>query len=114
MKNTQVTQITVGQVKQIALEVSRKYELVNRGDYYNIINRKTRQCSIEGGDKNNTYGSFYNLIEHAYLQLINENAYYFMWDINGVDATNERKNYVFKIKDKVVELLCGYQYSKGV
>ena len=108
MQNEQVTQITLGQVKQIAFQVSKKFEFVNRGDYYNIINRKTRQCSIEGGDKNNTYGSFYNLIEHAYLQLINENAYYFMWDINGVDATNERKNYVFKIKYKVVELLCGY------
>ena len=113
MQNKEVKQITVGQVKQIALELSKKFELVNRGDYYNIINRKTRQCSIQGGDKNNTYGSFFNLIEQTYLQLINENAFYFMWDINGVDATNERKNYVFKIQDKVVELLCGYQYKKG-
>ena len=113
MQNTQVHQITLGQVKQIALQVSKKFELINRGTYYNIIDKKTRQCSIQGGGKNLTYSSFYNLIEYAYLQLINANGLYFDWQTNGVDEANQRKLYVFKIQYKIVELLCGYQYNKG-
>ena len=109
MQNEQVNQITLGQVKHIALEVSKKFELVNRGIYYNIINKKTRQCSIQGGGKNLTFGSFLNLIEYSYLQLINENGLYFAWDQHGVDVTKKRKEYLFKIHYKVVELLCGYK-----
>lgn len=104
------TQITLGQVKQIALEVSKKYEVVNRGTYYNIIDKKTRKCSIEGGSQNFVSGSFYCLVEYVYLKLINENGLYFDWQTHGVDITLERKNYAFKIKDKVVEILSGYKY----
>lgn len=103
-------QITLGQVKQIALEVSQKFEVVNRGTYYNIIDKKTRKCSIEGGDSNSVSGSFYSLVEYIYLKFINENGLYFDWQTYGVDVTLERKNYAFKIKDKVVELLSGYKY----
>ena len=113
MENKQVTHITLGQVKQIALEVSKKFQLVNRGIYYNIIDKKTRICSIQGGDKNLVYGSFYDLIEYSYLQLIDENGLYFAWDNHGVDVTKKRKQYVYKIQYKVVELLCGYQYNTG-
>ena len=104
------TQITLGQVKQIALEISQKYEIVNRGTYYNVIDKKTRQCSIEGGDGNLVSYSFYSLVEYTYLKLINENGLYFDWQTYGVEVTLERKNYAFKIKDKVVELLSGYKY----
>lgn len=104
------TQITLGQVKQIAKEVSKKYEVINRGTYYNIIDKKTRKCSIEGGSQNLVSGSFYSLIEYLYLKLINENGLYFDWQTYGVDITLERKNYAFKIKYKVVEILSGYKY----
>ncbi len=86
-------QITLGQVKQIALEVSQKYEIVNRGNYYNIIDKKTRQCSIEGGDKNLVSHTLFCIVQSAYLKLINENALYFDWQMNGVGVTNDRKNY---------------------
>lgn len=101
-------QITLGQVKQIALQVSQKFEIVNRGTYYNVIDKKTRRCSIECGDRNLVSYKMYCIVENAYLNFINENALYFDWQIYGVDITLERKNYVFKIKDKVVELLSGY------
>lgn len=101
-------QITLGQVKQIALEVSKKFEIVNRGTYYNVIDKKTRRCSIEGGDTNLVSYKMYCIVENAYLKFINENALYFDWQIYGVDITLERKNYAFKIKDKIVELLSGY------
>jgi hypothetical protein len=103
-------QITLGQVKQIALEVSQKFDIVNRGTYYNVIDKKTRKCSIEGGNGNLVSYHLYCIVENAYLKLINENALYFDWQSYGVDITLERKNYAFKIKDKVIELLCGYNY----
>jgi hypothetical protein len=102
-------QITLGQVKQIALEVSQKYEIVNRGNYYNVIDKKTRQCSIEGGDKNLVSHTLFCIVQSAYLKLINENALYFDWKTYGVDISLDRKHYTFKIKDKVVEILCGYK-----
>ena len=108
-----IKQITLGQVKQIAAEVSKHYELINRGNYYNIINRKTRECSIQGGDKNLTFGNFYNIIEYSYLKLIDENGLYFDWSSYGVDTTNARKNYVFRIQDKIVELICGFNTKIG-
>ena len=103
-----IKQITLGQVKQIALEVSKKYEIVNKGTYYNIIDKKTRKCSIEGGKHNLVSYNLYCIIENSYLKFINENALYFDWQSYGVNITLERKNYAFKIKDKVVELLSGY------
>jgi hypothetical protein len=104
------TQITLGQVKQIALEVSQKYEIVNRGTYYNIIDKKTRQCSIEGGDGNLVSYNLFCIVQSAYLKFINENALYFDWKTCGVDISLERKHYTFKIKDKVVQILCGYNF----
>jgi hypothetical protein len=101
-------QITLGQVKQIALEVSQKFEIVNRGTYYNIIDKKTRKCSIEVGKINLVSFNLYCIVENAYLKFIDETPLYFDWQTYGVDVTLERKNYAFKIKDKVVELLCGY------
>jgi hypothetical protein len=105
-----ITQIKIGQVKQIALEVSKKYDLVNHGTHYNIINKKTRQSSNQGGDQNLTSYDFYCLIEFQYLKLINEKSQYFDWQMNGVGVTNDRRNYTFKIKEKVVEILCGYKF----
>lgn len=101
-------QITLGQVKQIALEVSKKYEIVNRGIYYNVIDKKTRKCSIEGGKGNFVSYHLYCMVESFYLKFINENAMYFDWQTYGVNVTLERKNYVFQIQNKVVELLSGY------
>ena len=103
-------QITIGQVKQIALEISENFELVNRGNYYIVIDKKTRQSSLQGGRNNLVSYSMNSVIEFTYLNLINENGNYFDWSINGVDVTKERHAYVFKIKQKIVELLCGYKY----
>lgn len=102
-------QITLGQVKQIALEVSKKFDIVNRGTYYNIIDKKTRKCSIEGGKHNLVSYQLYCMVESAYLKFIGETPLYFDWQSCGVNTTLERKNYAFKIKDKVVELLCAYK-----
>ena len=109
-----VKQITKGQVKQIAAEISKRWNLVNRNSYYNVIDTKTGICSIEGGDKNFSSYYMYCKIEYLYLQMIGENALYFDWKINGVDTSNNRKNYVFKIKDEVVRLLCGFSIEKIV
>lgn len=107
-----VKQISNGQVKQIALEISKRWNLVNRGVYYNVIDTKTGKSSIEGGDKNFASYSMYCKIEMMYLKMIGENALYFDWQSNGVEVSNNRKNYVFKIKDEVVRLLCGFQIQK--
>jgi hypothetical protein len=112
MQNT-VKQITLGQVKQIALEVSKHYELTSNGTYYNIIDKKTRKCSIQGGDKNLTYGDFYNLIEYSYRGIIAENGLYFDWQTNGVNVSLNRKKYVYKIQSKIVEIICGFQINTG-
>lgn len=98
--------------KQIALEISKRWNLVNRVDYYNVIDTKTGQSSIEGGDKNFASYSMYCKIEMMYLQMIGENALYFDWQPNGVEVSNNRKNYVFKINDEVVRLLCGFKIQK--
>jgi len=68
------TQITLGQVKQIALEVSQKFEVVNKGTYYNVIDKKTRKCSIEGGDSNLVSGSFIHLSNTPTLNLLMRTA----------------------------------------
>jgi len=107
-----VKQITKGKVKQIALEISKRWNLVNRNSYYNVIDTKTGQSSIEGGNINFSSYYMYCKIEFMYLQMIGENALYFDWQTNGVDISNNRKNYVFKIKDEVVRLLCGFSIKK--
>lgn len=104
-----VKQITNGQVKQIALEISKRWKLQNRGTYYNVIDTKTGKSSIEGGDKNFSSYHMYCKIESMYLHLIDENALYFDWVTSGVECSLDRKNYAFKIKYKVVELICGFQ-----
>lgn len=109
-----VKQISIGQVKQIAFEVSKRWNLINRNSYYNVIDTKTGKSSIEGGDKNFSSYHMYCKIEFMYLQMIGENALYFDWQSNGVEVSNNRKNYVFKIKDEVVSLLCGFQIQKIV
>lgn len=109
-----IKQITLGQVKQIALEVLKNFELTSNGTYYNIIDKKTRKCSIQGGDKNLTYCDFYELIEYNYLCFVGENGLYFDWQTNGVHSTLDRKNYVYKIQSKIVELICGFKINTGV
>jgi hypothetical protein len=112
MENT-LKQITLGQVKQIAAEVSKHFELTSNATYYNIIDKKTRKCSIQGGDKNLTYGDFYDLIQYNYLCLVGENGLYFDWQSNGVHISLERKKYVYKIQSKVVQLICGFEINTG-
>ena len=103
-----IKRITHGQVRVIALEISKRWNLSNRGSYYNVTDTKTGQSSIEGGDKNFSSYYMYCQIEYIYLQMIEENALYFDWQSNGVEVSNKRKNYVFRIKDEVVKLLCGF------
>ena len=103
-----VKQITKGQVKQIAREISKRWNIINKNSYYNVIDTKTGQSSIEAGDKNFSSYYMYCNIEFMYLKMIGENSLYFDWQSTGVDISNNRKNYIFKIKDEVVRLLCGY------
>ena len=107
-----IKRITKGQVKQIALEISKRWNIVNHNTYYNVIDTKTGQSSIEGGNKNFSSYYMYCKIESMYLQMIAENAWYFDWQINGVDISHNRRTYVFKIKDEVVKLLCGFSVKK--
>ena len=39
-----------------------------------------------------------------------ETALYFDWQSCGVENVNNRKNYVCRIKDEVVKLLCEFQF----
>lgn len=105
-----VKQITIGQVKQIALEVSKRWQFVNHKIYYNCIDTKTGQESNHGGRNNFASYHFLNFVESMYLQFINENNLYFDWQRHGVKETQDRKSYVFKIKNKVVNLLCGFEF----
>ena len=109
-----VQQITDEQVNQIALEIGTRWNLINRGSYYNVIDTKTGQSSIAGGDKNFASYNMLCKIEMMYLQMIGENALYFDWQSNGVEASNTRKNYVFNITDEVVKILCGFQIQKSI
>ena len=102
--------ITVGQVKQIASEISKRWQFVNHSSYYNCIDTKTGQCSNQGGKYNFASYHFLNRVESMYLQLIGETALYFDWQSCGVENVNNRKNYVCRIKDEVVKLLCGFQF----
>lgn len=104
--------ITNRQVKEIAKEVSKRWRFVNHDSYYNCIDTKTGQQSNQGGDYNFASYHFMNKVEAMYLNFINENALYFDWQTNGVKETNERKSYVFRIENKVVELLCGFTTQK--
>jgi hypothetical protein len=107
-------QITIGQVKQIAQLVAKKFDFVNHGTHYNIIDKKTRQSSNQGGKRNFVYGDFANLVEFEYLNLISENGLYFDWFIHGVDISQNRKSYVYRIEYKIVELLCGFKQEAKV
>jgi hypothetical protein len=105
------TQITLGQVKQIALEVSKSYELINRGTYFNCIDRKTRQSSLEGGRSNLVYAHLCGVVRSMYLSFIESDGNYFDWQLFGVQESNNRKEYLMKVEQKVVELLCGFKYQ---
>lgn len=101
-------QITNGQVKKIATQISKRWKFVNYGTYYNCIDTKTGQQSVMGGDKNFAHYHFKNAVESAYLKLIGEDYTYFDWARHGVHETNDRKGYVFCICNKIEELLCGF------
>lgn len=103
--------ITKGQVKQIAIELDKTFELKNHKIYYNIINKKTRRCSIEGGsDGSKVSGAFRSKIQFMYLQLINKSHnQVFDWQTVGVNESNAAFSYVNKIQNGVVNLLCGFK-----
>lgn len=109
MKNS--NRITVAQVKEIAKEISTRWTFVNHGSYYNCIDTKTGERSNDGGDGNFASYNFICRVETLYLKMIGKDYSYFDWQSQGVDETNERKNYIFSIRDKVVELLCGFKYK---
>jgi hypothetical protein len=67
-----IKQLTNTQIESIVTEVSKKWNVVNHGNYYKIIDKKTGQNSNEGGSKNLISYHFYDKIESMYLQLINE------------------------------------------
>ena len=106
--------ITVGQVKQITLDVSKRWEFKNHNSYYNCIDNKTGQQSNDGGNYNFAHYHFQNFVEYKYLQMINKNSLYLDWQTVGVDNSNSRKTYIKEIQYKVVELLCGFKQKKTV
>jgi hypothetical protein len=107
-----VHQITLGQVKQIALEVSKRWKFVNHGSYYNCVDTKTKQSSNQGGNYNFASYNFWCKVELMYLAFIGENSLYFDWQLNGVDVSNNRKIYVYKITEEVVKMLCGFEIKE--
>lgn len=114
MKSSETKQtitITLGQVKQIAKRASVRFKFYNHGTWFNCIDTQTGQNSSEGGDYNFASYNFKNFVEHEYLQMIGEDALYFDWFTVGVSVSEERKSYVLKIKNKVINLLCGYEHQ---
>lgn len=101
--------ITNGQVKQIAQIVNERFELVNYGSHYKVIDRKTNKTSHDSRSLVS-----YNmdcLIEREYLKMADGDALYLDWSVSGVKESNARKNYIYLIKYKVAEILCGYKYE---
>lgn len=109
-----VKQITIGQVKKMALEISKRWGFVNHGTYYNCIDTKTGQQSTMGGDRNLASYHFECEVERLYLELIGENNLYFNWQSVGVNVSEARKNYVWKIKDEIVRHLCGFKLTPTI
>lgn len=105
---TNFIQITKGQVKQIAAEISKRWKFENHGTYYNCIDTKTGQRSNDGGDKNFAHYYFSNAVECAYLKLISEDYSYFDWQKHGVAETEDRKSYAMCIACEIEKLLCGF------
>lgn len=101
--------ITLGQVKQIANELSKSYKVENRGSYFNIIDRKTNQSSIEGGKYNLVSYKFQNIVQKMILDFCNKPHSEFDWFTVGVDISNENESYWFKVYYKVIELICGFK-----
>lgn len=101
-------QISNGQVKQIAAEISKRWKFENHGTYYNCIDTKTGQRSNDGGDKNFAHYYFSNAVERAYLKLIGEDYSYFDYQKHGVAKTEDRKSYTMCIACEIERLLCGF------
>lgn len=104
-----IKRITNGQVKQIAQIVNERFELVNYGSHYKVIDRKTNKTSHDSRSLVS-----YNmdcLIEREYLRFIDGDTLYLDWHTSGVEASNARKNYIYLIKYKVVEILYGFKLS---
>lgn len=106
-------QITIGQVKKIASEVSKRWKFVNHNSYYNCIDTKTGQKSNDGGDYNFASYYFDYKVECLYLEMIGENYNYLKdWQTYGVKETQERQRYMYKIQMEVIKLLCGFEVKK--
>lgn len=105
------TQITNGQVKQMASEISKRWKFENHGSYYNCIDTKTGQRSNDGGAKNFAHYNFTNAVECAYLKLIGENYTYLDWQKHGVTETNDRRSYIMCISCQIEKLLCGFTHE---
>jgi len=96
--------ITIGQVKEIAKTISKRWKFVNRGSYYNCIDTKTGQQSIQGGDYNFASYWFKNKVEDMYLAMIGEDTRYTR-SCSERDK-RERRQYLYRIQNEVIRLLC--------
>ena len=101
--------ITNGQVKQISAEIAKRWKFKNHGSYYTCTDTKTGQKSNEGGKYNFASYHFHFKVQEMYLKLIGENPTYMDWNSQGVKEVEERKYYVLRIKNRIVELLCGFK-----
>ena len=105
-KNDDMKRITIGQVKVIAKEISKRWQFVNHGSYYNCIDKKTGQESNHGGDYNFASYWFKNKVEDMYLHMIAEDTRY----TRSCTEKDKRQRwlYLYKIQKEVVRLLCGF------
>lgn len=106
-----VKSITIGQVKQIAAEVAKSWQLVNKNDHYVVIEKATGKSSSRGDRKNLVSYHMLCKIQVLYLQMIDETPLYFAWETSGADVALSRKDYVFNIMYEVVRLLCGFTHQ---
>lgn len=101
MKTLQITHNQVNEICKIAAE---KYEVIDRTTYVNVIDKKTRQSSLEGGDYNFVTYHLRVLVEQNVLKYSNKNYNEaFDWMSVGVNTQNDNFNYVTKVYREVIK-----------
>lgn len=112
-KDMKSLEITNGQVREIVSIVSDKFYVKNNGNYYSIVDKKTKESSLEDGKTGSLVSYRFNdLIRFLVLKFSGKTQNELMWDFVGVDVSNENQNYIFRVKDAVVTLMSGFGNNK--
>lgn len=99
-------QITRGQVKQIALLISERYAVANRGMYYVVTDIKTKANSLEPKSLvsyNMQCAITREVLRYSgktYAELDHQNV--------GVEVARNNEDYTFEVKNEVIKLLSGF------